>query len=466
MSVYKRRILFGIMTCFCFGTLAWASEKLFLRLVEEFHQPAVKDFVSFVNQGERYPLIHAIYELRVRVFREKLGINRASETKTCSNRRNYRKEVPENQQEFCTRYDELIDLAKQQVARPSVFESAYFLVEPVLLREIEKQKARDAFRVWIRQKLNCLGDRFRCGRDERGMLARVSGFDPVILEAYGSLLKNLEKKLFPEEQQLPALQAMDLETPCDFVVKGKTPKLEQGMVFFPGGPFRMGGIKGGSVEKPEHEVNVSGFWIDRCEVTNYQYLQYLGEDPFLRKSTFPRKFHDGNYLSLWIDDLLPPPGEELKPVVHVSWYAARYYCNAHGKRLPSEAEWEKAARDGTESRFPFEGDVEFLRDHGWYAANSGMQPHIAAEKIPNSFGVYDLLGNAWEWVYDWFSPYSALDRIDPQGPKTGKYRVMRGGSWSDPAHYLRPAMRRDALPQSTRVNVGFRCAADARDENG
>ncbi|MEC7424235.1 MAG: formylglycine-generating enzyme family protein, partial [SAR324 cluster bacterium] len=180
-------------------TLVWASEKLFTKLVEEFYPPVIKDFIGYVNKGERYPLIHAIYDLRVRVFQKKLGINKAEETKACSDRRNFGKEVPEDQQVFCSRYDELIDLARAQVAISKVFEPLYLNYEPELLREIEKQKARDAVRIWIRQKLNCLDDHFRCGRDERGMLERVTGFQEETLETYRMLLVNLDKKLFPEE---------------------------------------------------------------------------------------------------------------------------------------------------------------------------------------------------------------------------------------------------------------------------
>ena len=85
---------------------------------------------------------------------------------------------------------------------------------------------------------------------------------------------------------------------------------------------------------------------------------------------------------------------------------------------------------------------------------------MTAEKLPNSYGLYDMLGNAWEWVYDRYTPYDPSKTDNPQGPMTGLYRVMRGGGWNDPASYLRPAQRRDALPQSTRLNVAIRCAAD------
>ena len=99
--------------------------KYLTKLVEEFYPPVIKDFIGYVNKGERYPLIHAIYDLRVRVFQKKLGINKAEETKACSDRRNFGKEVPEDQQVFCSRYDELIDLARAQVAISKVFEPLY-----------------------------------------------------------------------------------------------------------------------------------------------------------------------------------------------------------------------------------------------------------------------------------------------------------------------------------------------------
>jgi len=204
---------------------------------------------------------------------------------------------------------------------------------------------------------------------------------------------------------------------------------------------------------------VDEFWIDKCEVTNYQFLLVAAQHPFLRKSTFPRKFHDGNYLWNWPDDLLPETGSKLKPVIHVSWYAARHYCNYVGKRLPSEAEWEIAARAGTEGAYSVEGGAEFLEDYAWFRENYGRTIHTTAQKISNPNGLFDIHGNAWEWVYDWFGIYTTDKASNPQGPEIGKYRVLRGGSWSNPPEYLRSAMRRDALPTSTSNNVGFRCAA-------
>ena len=169
-----------------------------------------------------------------------------------------------------------------------------------------------------------------------------------------------------------------------------------------------------------------------------------------------------NYLQNWTDDLIPENGGELKPVVNVSWYAARHYCNYLGKRLLSEAEWEIATRAGIDSAYSIEGGVEFLSDYAWYNQNSGGVIHNTAQKLSNPNGLYDLHGNVWEWVYDWFSIFSKVKSRNPQGPEFGKYKILRGGSWMDSAEYLRSTMRRDALPTSTFNNVGFRCAANKK----
>jgi hypothetical protein len=176
------------------------------------------------------------------------------------------------------------------------FEKIYLVAEPALLNEIERQRARDAVRVWIRQKLNCLNEKYRCGRDERKMIKRLTNFETDILKTYQRILKNLDKKLFPEEQTATFIKTKDLETLCGFVdaVSQNTPK--PGMLLIDTGKFKMGSSEGLPTEHPVREVQLDEFWIDKCEVTNYQYLRIAAQHPFLRKSTFPRKFHDGNYL--------------------------------------------------------------------------------------------------------------------------------------------------------------------------
>ena len=440
--------------------IVWATALDFQKLALDFQQSAISDFVGFTTKGERYPLIHTISELRFRVFTKKLGINRRVETKVCSDHRTYGISVPTASQKFCDDYDNLVELAKVSIAQTQFFENIYLAAEPALLNEIERQRARDAVRVWIRQKLNCLNEEYRCGHDERKMIKRVTNFETEILKTYVRILKNLEKKLFPEEQTATFIKTKDLETLCGFTdsVSLKTPK--PGMQLIDTGKFKMGSAKGLPAEHPVREVHLDAFWIDKCEVTNYQYLLVAAQHPFLRKSTFPLQFHDGNYLSNWTDDLVPEIGSELKPVIQVSWYAARHYCNYVGKRLASEAEWEMSARAGIESEYSVEGGVDFLPDYAWFRVNSGGIIQATGQKLSNQNGLFDVHGNVWEWVYDWFGIYPNTNSRNPQGPEIGKYRILRGGSWSDPAEYLRSAMRRDAHPTSTFNNVGFRCASD------
>ena len=432
----------------------------FQKLAKEFQKSAILDFISFTIKGERYPLMHTISELRFRVFSKKLGINRREETRACSQNRTYEIAVPKDQKEFCKGYDTLVELAKSSLVKTSLFQKVYQNAESSLLYEIERQRARDAVRIWIRQKLNCLNDKFRCGRDERKLIIRITNFDQKILNIYIKILKNLEKKLFPEEQTATFIKKKDIKTLCGFADQSGIKNPKPGMNLIQGGIFKMGSKDGMSSENPVREVYVDEFWIDKCEVTNYEFLHVVAQHPFLRKSTFPGKYHDGNYLLNWTDDLIPEIDGELKPVVYVSWYAARHYCNYLGKRLISEAEWEMATRAGIDSAYSIEGGVEFLSDYAWYSQNSGGVIHNTAQKLSNPNGLYDLHGNAWEWVYDWFAIFSNVKSRNPQGPEFGKYKILRGGSWIDSAEYLRSSMRRDALPTSTFNNVGFRCAAD------
>jgi len=432
----------------------------FQKLAKEFQKSTILDFISFSLKGERYPLMHAISELRFRVFSTKLGIKTKSETKSCSQKRTYGIKVPENQKKLCSDYDTLVDLAKDSLVKTYIFQKIYQNAESLLLYEIERQRARDAVRIWIRQKIRCLKDEYRCGRDERKMVKRLIKSDSKVLKSYIQLLVNLEKKLFPEEQIATFIKKKDIETPCGFNEKSNKKTIKPGMVMIPSGSFKMGSNSSTFFENTVREVNLSEFWIDKCEVTNYQFLQVVAKHPFLRKSTFPRKYHDGNYLLNWDDDLIPEIGSELKPVVYVSWYAARHYCNFLGKRLLSEAEWEMATRAGIDNAFSIDGGVEFLTDYAWFSENSDGIVHTTGQKFSNPNGIFDLHGNVWEWVYDWFGKYSKVDNTNPQGPSIGKYRILRGGSWRDPAEYLRSSMRRDTIPISTFDNVGFRCASE------
>ena len=455
----KHRWLLTALACFLGASLIWASTQAFRQYVDQFQVEAVKTFVGYVLKGERYPLQHALYDLRFRVLQEELGITQRRDTLECNRRRNFGTEIPEEKQEFCQKYDSLIDLAKEQVATVSVFNTMYSIVEPDLLREIEARKARDTIRVWIHQKLNCLNDDYRCANNERDLLRRLTQGRQEVIDAYKAALLRLEKKLYPDEIDTAPVWSY-AGAACR--EEGISPHGEKraGMVYVPPGSFQMGSETGEAEERPVHEVQLSGFWMDRCEVTNADYLNFVLRDPFLRRSAFPSRLHDGSYLRTWKDDLILEYNEGSHPVTYISWYAARYYCGALGKRLPSEAEWERVARDDKSGLpYGFGNDRVLLGDYAWFRENSTAMQRVVGDRRPTSLGIYDLHGNVWEWVYDRFGPYPEESVSDPIGPMDGEYRILRGGSRLSPAEYLRSAMRRDAAPRSTWPDVGFRCAA-------
>ena len=145
------------------------------------------------------------------------------------------------------------------------------------------------------------------------------------------------------------------------------------------------------------------------------------------------------------------------PVVNESWNEADTYCKWAGGRLPSEAEWEYAARAG--STAPLYGDLDAI---AWYGKNSKGSTHPAGTKAPNPWGIYDMLGNVWEWCHDWYAEdfYSKSPGGDPPGPAGGEYRVLRGAAWDGDVWNVRASSRSKAPPDTRAIMVGFRCVRD------
>ena len=203
------------------------------------------------------------------------------------------------------------------------------------------------------------------------------------------------------------------------------------MVFVAGGTFQMGSNSERD-EKPIHTVTVSSFFMDKTEVTQAEYRKVMGKNP-------------SNFSGC--DDC---------PVEKVSWHDANAYAKKVGKRLPTEAEWEYAARGGNKSKgYTYSGSND-LNAAGWYDNNSGSKTHPVAQKQPNELGLYDMSGNVWEWCSDWYGDYSSSPQTDPQGPNSGKYRVLRGGSWYSYVSLCRVADRRGHSPDFRYGSFGFR----------
>ena len=196
-------------------------------------------------------------------------------------------------------------------------------------------------------------------------------------------------------------------------------------------------------EKPAHQVTLSGgFWMSQTEVTAGAYKRFA--------AAVARTLPTAPALnSNWrLED---------HPVVNVSWDDAAAYCRWAGGRLPTEAEWEYAARRGTTgSRY---GGLNAV---AWYDGNSGNQTRAVGQKAPNAFRLYDMLGNVWEWVADWYDQnyYGQLPSQDPQGPSSGQYRVLRGGSWVVSPRFTRVSSRWVVPGGRAGSYGGFRCVRE------
>jgi formylglycine-generating enzyme required for sulfatase activity len=215
------------------------------------------------------------------------------------------------------------------------------------------------------------------------------------------------------------------------------PQPPEGMVWIPPGEFVMG-LEGSSNKTP-HKVYLDGFFIDKFEVVQKDYKRLRGANP--------SKFTGENH-----------------PVDQANWYEARGYCAKAGKRLATEAEWEKAARGGTSSFYFWGGDMD--PEYAWFDDNSEDQTHPVGTRQPNAYGVYDTSGNVWEWVADWYEKkyYERSPAKNPRGPETGEEKGLRGGSWYSSERHLTPATRYWSDPYVRNSNFGFRCVQDAPNE--
>ncbi len=223
-------------------------------------------------------------------------------------------------------------------------------------------------------------------------------------------------------------------------VDEKEPEKEpiKNMVLVYGGTFQMGSNLpiGTGDEKPIHTVTVSSFYMDKTEVTQAEYRKVMGENP----SSFSG-----------CDDC---------PVEKVSWHDANEYAKKVGKRLPTEAEWEYAARGGNKRKgYTYSGRNYAIGSAAWYKVNSSNKTHPVAQKQPNELGLYDMSGNVKEWCSDWYGYYRSSTKSDPKGPNSGSNRVLRGGSWYQERNYCRVANRGSSDPDIRYSNNGFRCVS-------
>jgi formylglycine-generating enzyme required for sulfatase activity len=258
----------------------------------------------------------------------------------------------------------------------------------------------------------------------------------------------------------------------------------KGMVFIKGGTFEMGDDESMPHEGPAHWVTVDSFWMDATEVTVGEFARFVGETGY---RTEAEKFgwsgvfdiRDRQWKNVKGATWRAPegPGSTARPdepVTQVSWHDANEYAQWSEKRLPTETEWEYAARGGLTGKTYAWGDD--LRPHGKAVANwwQGRFPDLNTKEdgftmrapvgsfAPNDYGLYDVAGNVWEWCADWFDAnyYAASPNLNPQGAAHGEERAMRGGSWMCAENFCvnyRVAARSSATPDTGLNNLGFRC---------
>jgi formylglycine-generating enzyme required for sulfatase activity len=244
------------------------------------------------------------------------------------------------------------------------------------------------------------------------------------------------------------------------------------MVLVAAGDFTMGSIsgEGGDNERPQHRVYVSAFYIDRYEVTNAQFQRFIEAGGY-RKQGY---WSDEGWVWLGRVNATGPrywgggrencgPRYPRYPVMGVSWYEAEAYARWAGKRLPTEAEWEKAARGTDGRKYPWgneEPTCERANFGGSWGCGWQTKPVGSCAAGRSPYGVEDLAGNVREWVADWYGEnyYDSSSASDPRGPMTGSDRVLRGGAWGDGADSLRSAYRYGSPSHRVSPSIGFRCA--------
>ena len=248
------------------------------------------------------------------------------------------------------------------------------------------------------------------------------------------------------------------------------------MVHVEGGTFMMGNNSGSSDEQPAHKVSVNDFYIGRLEVTYAEFRRFIVATGYITDSEQPDSLRMKNGLphravnnGTWnknANGSIIPLADSLKPVGNISWNDAVAYLNWLSKmtgkafRLPTEAEWEFAAKGGTKSKgYKYIGGND-LNQVAWYLGNSDRRVHTGGQKLPNELDIYDMSGNVREWCSDWYSEfyYRVSPESNPTGPVSGSNRAMRGGSWGSDGARMIASYRNKEFPYSAVRDYGFRPA--------
>lgn len=301
--------------------------------------------------------------------------------------------------------------------------------------------------------------------DESGKAVDIKALTQLGFGLEEASIEALKKSTFHPATREGKPISFLVKIPYEFKLEGNLPD----MVFIPAGEFQMGSSNGSLDEKPIHAVYLDAYYIDRFEVTNGQYKQFIDANPRWRKDQILSEYHDGYYLADWFGNDFPA-GKSEYPVVYVSWYAAMAYAKWTGKRLPTEAEWEKAARGGlVGNKFPWGNTIDPTNANYFDGTDKEITP--VGTYPANKYGLYDMVGNVREWCLDMYNenyyvnsprdnPISSVNSLDDvlnNFITLKNNRVLRGGSWLSSAQSSRIAKRNWRKPTDTNPNEGFRC---------
>ena len=287
----------------------------------------------------------------------------------------------------------------------------------------------------------------------------AASVNAVVLASSTALVETVPATLepvIPAATEIPATSVPTI-TPIPTLGVGSTMIGNDGMVllYVPSGEFLMGAsyddVMGAVDERYQHPVTLDAFWIDQTEITNAMYAKCVSagvcSEPKVKNSYSREYYYDGPEFANY-------------PVINVDWNMANTYCGWAGRSLPSEAQWEKAARGVDGSLYPWgndPADSSLLN----YKENVGDTTEVG--KYPggqSTYGAYDMAGNVWEWVNDWHDQtyYKNSPTLNPLGPDAGQTRVLRGGSWLNSGYDVRASNRNDQAPTDFYNVLGFRCS--------
>ncbi len=257
------------------------------------------------------------------------------------------------------------------------------------------------------------------------------------------------------------------------VERGEARSLRPDLMLLPGGSFRMGSPADEpnrfDDEGPQHEVTVSPFFLCRTEITQENWEAVMGDNPTNCDSGCDKlPVHSISWLDAVdfmnrlteLENTAYASDKQMSLCYEISGEEASWDRSCTGYRLPTEAEWEYAARAGTVTAYSFGNDASELDEYAWHAGNSDNRVHEVGAKRANPWGLYDMHGNVYEWVWDWYGPYGAQAATNPTGPEEGSSRVLRGGSFVVGPRLLRSARRGRYQPVGRDLSwvSGVRCA--------